>query len=105
MPDSAGGWLVVTGTLEEAAATAASYTGAHLTRVLAPRLEGAKTPGVMAIGPTVPILFRDSGSLKRVETEEALTCEVGPFARSRTGDETPRKQAAFVERSKWAILA
>ena len=38
----AGGRLVATGTPEEVAATPASYTGAYLTRVLAPRLEGAK---------------------------------------------------------------
>ncbi len=38
----AGGRIIATGTPEEVAATAASYTGAYLTRVLAPRLEGAK---------------------------------------------------------------
>ena len=38
----AGGRIVATGTPEQVAATAASYTGAYLTRVLAPRLEGAK---------------------------------------------------------------
>ena len=38
----AGGRIVAAGTPEEVAATAASYTGAYLTRVLAPRLEGAK---------------------------------------------------------------
>ncbi len=38
----AGGRIIAAGTPEEVAATAASYTGAYLTRVLAPRLEGAK---------------------------------------------------------------
>jgi excinuclease ABC subunit A len=38
----AGGRIVAAGTPEEVAATPASYTGAYLTRVLAPRLAGAK---------------------------------------------------------------
>ena len=38
----AGGRIVAAGTPEEVAATPASYTGAYLTRVLAPRPEGAK---------------------------------------------------------------
>ena len=38
----AGGRIVAAGTPEEVAATAASYTGAYLTRVLAPRLAEAK---------------------------------------------------------------
>jgi excinuclease ABC subunit A len=38
----AGGRIVATGTPEEVAQTAESYTGAYLTRVLAPRLAGAK---------------------------------------------------------------
>jgi excinuclease ABC subunit A len=38
----AGGRIVAAGTPEEVAATPASYTGAYLTRVLAPRLTGAK---------------------------------------------------------------
>ena len=42
MPRLVGGRRVVTGTPEEVAATAESYTGGYLTRVLAPRLEGAK---------------------------------------------------------------